>query len=246
VSLPLSKPADLLGDAEALGAAYAYVDRYPDALVGQHAIRRWEYAMALYAIEAWELHVRAPHAEAQAVTHGDGMVRLAPLQIADIGGAGSNFWQVLTGMTSEPIDVIDPSLPESGPTAQTRRWGAGVETLAANGWISHECFDILTCISVIEHVQELRPFFRACRMLLKPGGLLFLTTDYWDSEGPDVAHFHWMRERIYNEHTLSRLISSVGELGFARFGTSQWRPYPGPQLYDYSVASVALTRKDLR
>lgn len=188
--------------------------------------------MALYTIQRWQEDTEPR----------------APLQICDVGGAGSNFWQLLHGLTPDPILVIDSAAPDrvwrDGEPVQY--WRESVEEFATHGM--HNQFDVITCISVIEHVEELRKFFRACHMLLKPGGLLFLTTDYWDAEGDDTAHFHWMRKRIYNAARLQRLIASVRDLGFTRFGAPTSRDsweYPGPQVYDYSVASVALTRKGL-
>lgn len=41
-------------------------------------------------------------------------------------------------------------------------------------------FDIVVSISVIEHGVELPAFFTEVSRLLKPDGLLFLTTDYWE------------------------------------------------------------------
>jgi cyclopropane fatty-acyl-phospholipid synthase-like methyltransferase len=95
---------------------------------------------------------------------------------------------------------------------------------------------------VIEHVEEIRKFFRACHMLLKPGGLLFLTTDYWDAEGDDTAHFHWMRKRIYNAERMRKLQGDLRELGYASFGQADWA-YHGPQVYDYAVCSTAMVKK---
>ena len=230
--LPYSKVCNLPGDAEQLAPFSAMVDRYPDALAGQHAIRRWEYAMALRTIDGW---VNGP------IVHppytGD------PLQICDVGGAGSNFWQVLTGVTSEDIIVIDAALTTL-PAGQVLGIQGTVEEVAAGSApiARHGQFDILTCISVIEHVEEVRKFFRACHMLLKPGGLLFLTTDYWDAEGDDTAHFHWMRKRIYNDERMRTLLGGLRELGYASFGQADWA-YHGPQVYDYAVCSAAMVKK---
>lgn len=41
-------------------------------------------------------------------------------------------------------------------------------------------FDYLTCLSVIEHGVDVRAFVAECARLLKSGGKLFLTFDYWD------------------------------------------------------------------
>jgi len=233
--LPYSKVCDLTGDAEQLAPFSAMVDKHPDALAGQHAIRRWEYAMALRTITGWA---------AQQVFHGSlDAPPLRPLQICDVGGAGSNFWQVLSGMTSERIVLVDASLPaDLSPMgyAQVDCIRSTVEEYAATA--THGQLDIITCISVIEHVEEVRKFFRACHMLLKPGGLLFLTTDYWDAEGDDTAHFHWMRKRIYNDERMRTLLGGLRELGYASFGQADWS-YKGPQVYDYSIASAAMVKK---
>lgn len=233
--LPLNKPCDLNGDAEALGPYTTRIDATPGALEGQHPIRRWEYAMVLYAIDCWLLkRAESPATATDALS--------PPPRIADIGGAGSNFSQLLLPLVGEgPILLLDPAAPDRAwrDGEPLQYWRETVEQFASHA--SHDQFDVLTCISVIEHVKDLRPFFRACRMLLKPGGLLILTTDYWDAEGEDVAHFHWMRERIYNAERMGKLRQSLGELGLKLFGGSDWG-YPGPMVYDYSVASLAVVK----
>lgn len=44
-----------------------------------------------------------------------------------------------------------------------------------------ESIDVISCISVIEHGVPLGLFAKECARLLKVNGLLFITTDYWDS-----------------------------------------------------------------
>lgn len=41
-------------------------------------------------------------------------------------------------------------------------------------------FDAITCLSVIEHAVALEPFFREMARILKVGGVLVVSTDYWD------------------------------------------------------------------
>lgn len=43
-------------------------------------------------------------------------------------------------------------------------------------------YDVAVSISVIEHGVDLDAFFREAYRLLKPGGLLFVTTDYWQNK----------------------------------------------------------------
>lgn len=238
--LPYTKLADLPGDQEQLQPYYDQIDALPEVLAGQHAIRRWEYGMALRTIGSWRIQdtcSRRPWVLGSP---------LDPIQICDIGGAGSNFWQVLRTLTPEDILLIDPAVQVSiDPPAGRRIHQGTVEDFAATA--PHDSFDVITCISVIEHLpdKQLRTFFRAVRMLLKPGGLLFLTTDCWDKDGPDVAHYHWMRARIWNPEELQeKLMDKLRELGYKSFGQADWA-YHGHQLYDYSVASIAVTRKEI-
>ena len=48
-------------------------------------------------------------------------------------------------------------------------------------------FDAVTCLSVIEHGVNVDSFFREMKRIEKPGGILVLSTDYWDSK-IDTGH----------------------------------------------------------
>lgn len=228
---PLSKIMDPLDRAHLVEARRRLVPY--DVLAGQHEARWWEYAMAHRAIDDWCHWYWAEHPTA---TDRD-----APRVFCDVGGAGSKFWASLTALTQEPIVVIDPDvqIPPS-PNGDHGFFPCTVEAYAAAN--THHQFDCITAISVIEHLDQLRPFIRACRMLLKDGGLLFLTTDCWNLDGDDVAHFHWMRKRIYNPETLRRLTNQIREVGFASFGRTDWT-YHGNTVFDYSFASLAMIKK---
>ena len=225
---PANKIAHQATDALVLGPYLSEIARDPAVMAGQHPIRAWEYAMALRTLRRWTVQTDPA----------------APLGIADIGGAGSGFWRLLTARTPAPIAIIDPT---AAPTHETNGqeivWKWDVESFAREFDPESPKFDVITCISVIEHVPDVLPFIRALHTLLRPGGLLLLTTDYWDADGPDVAHFHWMRERIYNKPLAQQLLALLKREGFERFGGTNWT-YRGPQVYDYSVLALALTKED--
>jgi SAM-dependent methyltransferase len=42
----------------------------------------------------------------------------------------------------------------------------------------HEAFDVITCLSVIEHGVDLTAYFKEASRLLRPGGILFTSTDF--------------------------------------------------------------------
>lgn len=165
-----------------------------------------------------------------------------PLRIMDVGGAGSGFWKALRLMTPMEVLVVDPGLPAGAVLGEGARLYLGtVEEYCAASHLGQ--FDVITAISVVEHVVNVRPFLKAIRALLRPNGLLFLTTDYTNTEGEDVFHFHWMRERIYNAGRIRKLLDDARDIGFRSFGEADWS-YHGHHVYDYSVCSVAVIRKD--
>lgn len=210
--LALTKTADPR-DYEALAGELAIVDHV--GIDGQHAMRRWEYAMALRAFEDW------PMAEDRRV----------PPRVADVGGAGSTFHQMVRaymgGSEALTIDVIDPKVNQPVETYSTPY-----------------TFDVIFALSVLEHVGNWRAFLRACVDRLAPGGLFFLTVDYWDAEGPDTAHFHWMRERIYNRESITDVYHHLRSLGCQRFGEADWT-YHGHQLFgSYTFCSLAVLKKE--
>jgi len=42
-------------------------------------------------------------------------------------------------------------------------------------------FDVVTCLSVIEHGVDLRRYFQEMSRIIAPGGLLITSTDYWET-----------------------------------------------------------------
>ncbi len=219
---PLTKtldPADYLQLAEEL-AQIAQV-----GVAGQASDHRaWEYAMALRAIRRWLPDYQPAAPDPRDHPH-------PALTLVDVGGAGSPLCRIITQAYPTILgEVRDPSLNttvefhvEQHPTAQASA-------------------DLVTVISVLEHVKGWRPFLRACAALLAPGGLLVLTTDYWDAQGPDTAHFHWMRERIYNRETITDVQQLCREIGLDRFGLADW-VYRGNHCYgEYSFLAMALVK----
>lgn len=206
-------------DYATLAAERSLVDRLK-AVDGQHPHRAWEYSMALYALAAWSRDT----------------MPTAALKLADVGGAGSGFVYAVQTLSADPVIVIDPNLPPGHIGKRT------VEDYAA-ARAGVDQFDAMFVLSVLEHVAQPRPFLRACTHLLKPGGLLFLTVDAWDKHGPDTAHFHWMRQRIYNLDTIIKVQQDLRDFGCRSFGGSDWE-YGGDQVFNYSFASVAMIRKE--
>jgi hypothetical protein len=212
-NLPLSKTLDP-ADLEALAAELQIVDRAFAHERPQHPLRRWEYALALRAQSTWEDR-QLPGARPQG-------------PVVDVGGAGSPFWRMIS---PDRCRVIDP---DGGQDLATHlREGAA---------LASEVY----CLSVLEHVGDLDQFLYHLGCLVAPGGLLMLTMDYCadlgDSWPTDRYHFHWMRERIFNERTLRSVAEGFLDRDFHLLGRYDYS-HPTAQVYDYTFASLALEKR---
>lgn len=80
-------------------------------------------------------------------------------------------------------------------------------------------FDVITCMSVLEHGVPLDQFFGECDRLLKPGGQLIISTDYWqtpiDTSGKR-AYGHPVE--IFTEPQVRAMIDLAKERGFVPTG----------------------------
>lgn len=214
MALPLSKTCDPADFAD-LAEELAIVDRHFHEAAEQHPMRRWEYAMALRAENTWRTQ-----------TGRDVFIGY------DVGGAGSPFRH----MGSVGL-VVDPQEPAPGNYTLAQFCTAGTELAS-----------IVFCLSVLEHVDDLDQFLYHLSCLVAPGGLLFLTMDICDASTTDwpkdIYQFHWMRKRIFNVEQWQ----AVGDSLYTRYNFADnfgpvWWHYNGPQVYDYSFASLALVKR---
>jgi 2-polyprenyl-6-hydroxyphenyl methylase/3-demethylubiquinone-9 3-methyltransferase len=110
---------------------------------------------------------------------GGAMRPLAGLAVLDIGCGGGLVCEPLARLGAH-VTGIDPA-PDNVEAARRHAEGQGlaiayragrVEDLAAEGRL----FDAVCCLEVVEHVPEPRAFLSTCAGLLRPGGLLLLST----------------------------------------------------------------------
>jgi SAM-dependent methyltransferase len=240
--IALTKTADER-DYPELAEELAIVDQHFTAASEQHPMRRWEYALALRALQQWAKQYRRG---------------AEYLSFLDVGGAGSPFLYMPTNVILGPsITVLDPTLPSSN-------YLGGVENDPDTGFLYYEkgslewyiyesgnvaLFDGVFCLSVIEHVpdDDVDRFVYHLSSLVAPGGLLFLTMDACDHDRhaldvPDPHHFSWMRSRIYGPQLRGELGMRFLQHHFQLFGGID-RTYHGPTVYDYTFASLCLQKR---
>ncbi|MEO8062862.1 MAG: methyltransferase domain-containing protein [Pseudomonadota bacterium] len=85
-------------------------------------------------------------------------------------------------------------------------------------------FDAITCLSVIEHGVDVDSYFREMRRILKPGGLLVTSTDYFSSHTPaDGLEAYGVPIKVFTEHELRDLVRSASRSGLELTGEIDFR-----------------------
>ena len=108
------------------------------------------------------------------------IVPLAGKTVLDVGCGGGILSESMAGLGAEVtgIDLGDKALQvaklhllESGKHVNYRK--IAVEALAAE---KPGCYDVITCMEMLEHVPDPASTVRACAQLVKPGGHVFFST----------------------------------------------------------------------
>jgi SAM-dependent methyltransferase len=77
-----------------------------------------------------------------------------------------------------------------------------------------ETCDVAVSISTIEHGVDIKSFLAEARRILKPGGLLFMTTDYWENKIPtNGVRVYGLPWQVFCRDQLETLITAAGEIG---------------------------------
>jgi len=80
-------------------------------------------------------------------------------------------------------------------------------------------FDAITCLSVIEHGVPLNDYFREMYRMLKPGGLLITSTDYYPTPIDTHGKFaHGTSIKIFSKSEIESALELTRSIGFELTG----------------------------
>jgi 2-polyprenyl-6-hydroxyphenyl methylase/3-demethylubiquinone-9 3-methyltransferase len=155
-----------------------------------------------------------------------GLRPLKGLTLLDIGCGG--------GLMSEPLSRLGAQVTGLDPGFENieaaRRHAEGqalaidyrvgmVEDLAAKG----EQFDVVCCLEVVEHVPDVPAFLATCAQVLKPGGVMLLSTI----------------NRTLKAYALA-IVGAEYVLRWLPVGTHQWDRFVTPEELASHVAAAGL------
>jgi len=153
--------------------------------------------------------------------------------VLDLGCGGGKFtsWMLQAGYAAQGMDISSNALE----MAKRNNPDVTFELLAPDGSIPalDNTFAAVWCTEVIEHILDIHLFLSEVRRVLKPGGILILTTPYhgllknllivlfkFDRHfNPEYSHI-----RFFDKKGLSRCLNKAGLRPFNWSGLGRFYP----------------------
>lgn len=181
-----------------------------------HPHRRWEYGLAIRTLRT-----------------------INAKTVLDIGGGGTVFAPAASWLGMEVIQV-DPEPYVERVLAHAKVIDCPLAYIQKDfmDYNTRRVFDAVTAISTIEHVEDDDSFFDKMLTFVKPGGLLFITTDFHPSGEAKAYPYHL---RTYNVKALEALYKRA-EKDFHWYKETCEYVYRGDAVNNYTFASMVLQR----
>ncbi len=160
------------------------------------------------------------------------MKPLSGVSALDVGCGGGLVTEPLTRLGAK-VTGIDPS-PETITAARdhAEKLGLDIDYIAATTedlTSSGRMFDCILALEVIEHVPDVTGFLISCAGLLKPGGILILST----------------LNRTTKSYALG-IVTAEYILGWLPRGTHRWSRFITPDELQNKLNEVGLDAKDVK
>jgi SAM-dependent methyltransferase len=147
----------------------------------------------------------------------------AKATVLDLGcGSGEGLKMLCAAGTCAAVHGIDLHIAWRLRLSQWKRRLAGPSTQwfqLHRGDIAHlpfasESIDVAFAISVIEHGVPLDAFFGETSRVLRPGGALFVTTDYWpDPVQTESAQAFGLPWKVFTRSDIAAIVSHAARYG---------------------------------
>lgn len=146
------------------------------------------------------------------------------IQVLDMGSGPAMTLLLLHKMGFRNLMGMDLHIPAAGRLNQAKAlWRAHGRTPwtmrkgnICDTHLPSGSMDFISCISVIEHCVPQKPFAEECARLLRPDGVLFITTDYWESASDAASSIpsqkYW---ELQDRSTINALIRTCAESGLS-------------------------------
>jgi SAM-dependent methyltransferase len=125
------------------------------------------------------------------------------------------------------INLAFPRCVQRGPI----RYEPGdiTQTRFADGY-----FDAAACLSVVEHGVNLRDFFKEMARIIKPHGLLLVSTDYWETPIDTTGKSDFGAPiHVFNREELEIALQFARECGLELIVPVDWDCVEKPVRWDY-------------
>ena len=154
---------------------------------------------------------------------------LEGLSAIDIGCGGGILSEPMTrlGASGTGIDPVEESTGVARAHAKTAGLSIAYRTTTAED-IAREgqTFDAVIASEVVEHVADLGSFLRTCRSLLKPGGLLIVSTLNRTAKAYGLA-----------------ILAAERVLGLVPPGTHDWKKFIKPEELEMALGDAGFQRR---
>ncbi len=206
----------------------------------QHQHRLWEYAMAQKALK----EVYGDRTGLLVSDHGCGAGYLSPIL----------YWLGHNVVLYEPWAMGNEEqymLEQMRRVAKTKpeghlEWYEMRNIPMGSLEVKDSWVDAAFCISTIEHIKDYREAFSNLIDTVRPGGLVFLTSDYAEDEQDHYTYSNLRAGKMFNIVTYTELIQLAENKGFHLLGGKHELTWSENNrlVLDYGFGSLALVREN--